>query len=516
MITQIINNAESYTIFGYLKYRDNGKPNLGCRVILYSETDGVKGRASTDKYGYYEFVIPKPVYGKFTVQFYGSKTIQALQPNGDWEQFEITVQDVDLIIIPPSNFARDSNGNYPLYPTVTLSEGLNIGDQSALLSGDVTITTAFNVTSFRISQGHLGWVELYSKLRGQGNVGWRLIDKIEVDSTKWILPDLLQTDNSLTGDSQSLVIKTNKLPFVPDSQYDFKVRMVGTNGKYAVQENNKNSDGTYKRVDSTDYDLINGEGTVDKTNRLVVNGMTFAPNELRGMYIYLPSLSGNYVIVDNAESSLDIKTLADTEPDISHIVVSEVGETDNRAIINLGNPTNRKTEILITNQTLSSYIPEKNVYGLPYYEVRGKEGMIANQATINIKSVILSWLDYSKYDPTLWKSYWASKLTSDLLDVNGNPYSYTTAGVKVSFTRELAQKLYWFYIFIRISDTQPDTMNFPNKTDTSWYFLRATQELSAIIDLPAGKKYINFFVGASGQYQNKTNVSSDYNFRVWQ
>ncbi len=150
MKTQYQINETSIRIFGSYILAD-GKPNVGCLVVLFSETAGSEVlRTVTNKYGYYEFNLLKAefVYGNYQIRFYGSDSIQNYQPKGDWEVLSF-VDNVEASLV------------FNSLPVITIEESDAPGDKKVDINRTEYSTAKFTISNLDISGGEIAYVLVY-------------------------------------------------------------------------------------------------------------------------------------------------------------------------------------------------------------------------------------------------------------------------------------------------------------------------------------------------------------------
>jgi hypothetical protein len=208
IITQKQSMGQQIKFYGN-KYHNTGAPNIAC-YVTFETTGGVTlAKDTTDKNGYYEFILNKSALtpGNYYVKFYGSGTVPAFRPEGDWEVIEVI--DADLLGVATLVLAYA--------PTLAVSEAAGVQEQGVDIGAAEWTTAQLDITSVAISEGKLARIDIYYK---------------QDDQTEFYLLESFSVDS---GNPQSAYQLKRRISLYskPTSRYDFYCTYVGASGEVA-------------------------------------------------------------------------------------------------------------------------------------------------------------------------------------------------------------------------------------------------------------------------------------------
>ena len=202
---QITNNGDNVTVYDYLtKF---GKPNIACRIVLYSVDDAVNiAVTDTDKYGYYEFRLTETILkiGKYEIQKYGSGTVPKLAPDGDWESFDYLGNGV---IGNLNDLVFDSSQAVPNLPVLTIEEKEAIADINNVEKSIIEV----GITNIVLKRGRIAKIKVFYK--SISATVYNILEEFIIDTSQ-ATPSTLEVVTD--------IVLLNKPEY-----FDFKVQMFG-------------------------------------------------------------------------------------------------------------------------------------------------------------------------------------------------------------------------------------------------------------------------------------------------
>lgn len=160
------------TISGKEVYRGTIQPNIGMLATIIKTPEELEmGRYVTGRDGIWKIVVPLDQMhsGRYEKRFYGSKTIQLMQPQGDWESFLFQnplESAVEQIIFKTT-------------PMLQVSEGREISTTD--INGNERTEVLIDLMNLETSQGRIAYVETFYKNSDENDYKWRILDSFAFD-----------------------------------------------------------------------------------------------------------------------------------------------------------------------------------------------------------------------------------------------------------------------------------------------------------------------------------------------